>query len=455
MAFSNVDSLQFGKVLQIAFTSSIYKQISEDFRDWEMIKRQRVGNPDGRQLNFLLQNGLGPAAIQYRTPGVISNFPAAQSISTQECTAVYKEIDATVELPYNLWNRAQKSPAKYAAPLAQEIMSKATAAKRRLAADLYGDGTGVVGTASSAADTTGANGNVVVTLSSSNTARGHVGFFEFQDLLLPYTAAGVANNPTVTGTFYAWRVDDKDRAANTVTLRAVDSSGNVLALTASNLASTNVFYRVGQPTIPDLTSSISDYGSITEVIAGLESLAASDGRVVHGITMSGATAGTRYNASATALDVSQLQALMSNVKVAVGQSAYSYKMANMSPEALDAFITSRETDRRFNSVEDATRGTRKFVYQHQNDSIEMNSSEYCPKNRLYVLPEGKQDGAKALEFHGTDFEPVRAAGQGSEFHLKPASTGGHQRVISSYMEAMGVLIATRPAAIAVLHNFQV
>lgn len=454
MAFSNIDNQQLGKLLQIAFSEGVRSQISKDYRDWEFIKMNRVGDPKGRELRFQMQTSYGPSAIQYRSPNNVAAFPAAQKASIGEKTAIYKEIDATIELEYNLWNRARKSKdVLYMEPLALEIQSKTVAAKRRLAADLYGDGTGVIGTVGSASDTTGANGYVTVTLSSANAARGHVGFFEFGDLLLNYNTDGTADGPTVSGgTFYAYRVKSRNRRANQVVLEPVDSSGSNLSLTSSSMDSGDVLYRVGQPTIPDLTGSISDYGSVTEVMAGLESLAANDGRTIWGITMSGATAGSRFDAGDVQIDVSHLQAALSETKTIVGQGAYAWKNAIMAPETLDAFIESRETDRRFTTMEDAKRGTKAMGYQHGQDFLEFITSEYCPKKRIYMIPEAKNGEGKVLEYFGTDFEPVRV-NNSDEFMLKPASSGGHQRVIVSYLEALCSLVCKHPAAISVVENF--
>lgn len=448
---SLVTDLNLGKFLQIAFSEGVRSQISDDYRDWEYIKRVREQDPDGRQLNFLFLKSFGPAAVQYRAAGSAGVFPSAQQSITSEHTAVYKEIDTTVELEYSLWDRARRSPAKYAEPLATEIMAKTTASKRRLAADLYGDGTGVVGQVSSAAD---AASSTTVTLLSSSSARGHVGFFEFGDLLVARQTGGTSVAPTVTGTFYAWRVVSRNRKRNEVVLEPINEAGTVLALTASNLASSHVFYRVGQPTGGQSAlnlGSIADYGTATEVIPGLESLASNDGRVIHGITMSGASAATVEDGEGNPLDVSMIQALMDNVKVNVGQSAYSWKMLVGAPESHAAFIESRETDRRFVSVEDNKRGIKVFAYQHGNDTLEMYTSEYCPKKRIYALPEGKS-GNKVLEAHMTDFDPVRMGGMG-EFHLKPAASGGHERKIVSYMQALGTIICKHPAAIGRLENF--
>lgn len=451
MAFSNIDNLNLGKFLQIAFSEGVRSQLSQDYRDWEYVKQQRVSDPDGREVRFLFQRSYGPAAVQYRNPNGSTKFPNAQQITTSEHSAVYKEIDVTIELEYNLWNRARKSPAKYAEPLAMEIQSKTVAAKRRMAADFYGDGTGVIAQALSAVDTTGAGGSVLVTLNTANTARGHIGFCEFGDLLLNKNLDGTADDPTVVGTFYAWRVKSRNRKANQVTLEAIDSAGNVLSLTASSIDNTDVLYRVGQPSIPDLTGAIADYGTITEVMAGLESLASADGRVIHGITMSGASAATVEDAAGNPIDVSQLQSLLDNVKINVGQSVYQYKMMSMAPEAHAALIESRETDRRFNTIEDNKRGVKVFAFVHGNDTLESYTSEYCPKKRLYTLPEAKS-GNKVLEYYGTDFEPVKMGSMG-EFHLKPSDTGGHERRITSYMEALAVLICKHPAAIGRLENF--
>lgn len=451
MAFNNIDQLNLGNLLQIIFSNGVRNQISQDFRDWEMVRRAKAGSSVARELRFMIQKSFGPAAIQYRDPGTSGrSFPQAQQVNIQELTAKFKEINATIELEYNLWDRARKSPEKYAEPLALEIDSKASAAKRRIAADLYGDGTGAVGeVASSSVVAT----NAVVVLSSSNTAAGHVGFFEYYDLLLHYTQAGATGSVPVvaTGTFAYWRVVSKDRALNTVTLRAVNTLGAEVNLTSWTSVATEVFYRIGQPTIPNRTA-IADYGTATEVMVGLESLVAGDGRVVHGMTMNSSTAGTRLDAAGNPIDVKNIQRVMSQVKVAVGQDRYKWSMMSMAPETLDAFIESRETDRRFTTMEDGTKGTKKFMYQHQNDSLECYTSEYVPMKRLYVLPETKAS-EKVIEFHGSDFETVKAQGD-SDFHLKAAATGGgYQNTVVSYLQAIGVIICKHPAAVAIVENF--
>lgn len=455
MAFSNIDQLNLGNLLQIVFSNGVRNQISVDFRDFEMIKRAKVSSSVARELRFMFQSTLGAAAIQYRDPGTSGrSFPTAQQVGINEYSAKFKEINATIELEYNLWDRARKSPEKYAEPLALEIDSKASSAKRRLASDLYGDGTGVVGTVASAAVTSPASNQLTFALSTSNSARGHVGGFEYGDILVLKAAAGTASaldTNLATEPAY-WKVVSKNRAQQEVGLQGLDSSLNPVAtITSISVQPTagDVFYRYGQPTIPNL-GSISDYGTATEVIAGLESLVAADGRVIHGITMSGAAAGTQYDAGANPIDVKHIQKVMSQVKVAVGQDRYRWKMMSMAPETLDSLIESRETDRRFTTMEDGARGTKKFMYQHQNDSLECWTSEYCAPKRLYILPETKA-GEKVLEFHGSDFETVKAQGM-SDFHLKPSSSG-YLNTVVSYLQAIGVIICKHPAAVATITNF--
>lgn len=457
MAFSNIDALNLGNLLQIVFSDGVRNQISVDFRDFEMVKRAKVGNSVARELRFMFQTSLGPAAIQYRNPGVSDRaFPAAQQVTIGEKIAKFKELNATIELEYNIWDRARKSPEKYAEPLALEIDSKASAAKRRIAADLYGDGTGVIGQVSSSSDA--GSGLLLVTLSSSDSARGHVGFFEFGDTLVAYTPG--SSGPTVAPALIAttsggtpvatWRVAEKDRDNNTVTLQAYDSSGAMLTGALATLpAANNVFYRYGQPTIPNL-SAVSDYGTVSEVMAGLESLVASDGRLVHGITMSGATSGSKIDAGGNPIDVKHIQKMMDKVKVLVGQDRYRWKMLCMAPETHASLIESRETDRRFQTVEDNKRGIKFFAYVHGNDTLECYTSEYVPKSRIYCLPETKA-GEKVLEFHGSDFETVKAQGM-TDFHLKPSSSGYLNSVVS-YLQSIGVLIAKHPASVGVIRNF--
>jgi hypothetical protein len=447
MSFSNIDIPALGNLLQIKFSDGIRNQISKDFRDWEMVLKSKVSNSAARELRFMLLTAFGVDAINYANPGTIdSAFPSADRSSLQEYTAKFKEIRTTIEVQYDLFERAIQSPEKYGEPIKVEMDSKLSASKRRLAADFHADGTGVLGTVASCTLQS------LVTLDVSDSARGHVGLFEYGQKVVAKTAAGGASAATAaTGTLSHFVVVQKDRDNQILTLQAVNTLGANTALSAAP-AATEVLYRKAQADAGDIPnlSSISDYGTATQVMAGLPSLAAADGRVIHGMTMSGAIASSEYDAGGNPIDVRHIQRAMSQVKVKVGQDQYSWKMMVQAPETLDSLIESRETDRRFTTMEDGARGTKKFMYQHQNDSLECYTSEYCQPKRLYILPESKA-GQKVLEFHGSDFKTVKAPG-GGDFHLKPSASGFVATVVS-YMQAIGVVICKHPASISVIRNF--
>ena len=455
MAFSPIGNLDLGRFLQVVFTRGAMVQVTKSQREWEMFNKMRDGNPNGRERRFLFINSLGYAAAQTRNPNFTSAFPAAQKAQISENIAYYKEMDVTVELEYNLWKAASLTPEKYAEPLAKEIELKSIVARRLMGLLAFGDGTGVLGTAASASDTTGSAGYATVTLSAGASDRGHVRWFQFGDLVLAKTPAGAAHTPSVSGgTFYAWRVKNQIPKNNQIVLEAVDSGMNVLSLSASNIVATDLFYRVGQQVIADLSGAVGDYGSLTDVMPGLGSLISNDGRLVHGITMAGAAAGTVLDWAGQQIDVRALQEGLDEVDMRTGKGEFSFKMAVMAPETRAALIESRETDRRFTEVTDVNRGGKGFGYIHDEDTVLYYPAEFCPKQNIYVLPEGKQDGNKVISYFGTDFEPVSDP-MGNKFHLKPSSSGGHERNIISYMTSRGTLVAHRPAAVLKIQNFTV
>jgi len=458
MAFSSIGNQeQFGKFLQIAFSNGIRNQISNDFRDWEYIKRMKVADPKGRELRFLFQKDLGPSAVQYRNPNFSSDFPDAQQVTSEENTAVTKELNATIQIQQNIIERYNMGKEiSYDDPFVVEMNSKMTAIKRQLSKDLYGDGTGVLGQLA-AGSAVVESGKIRFSLDTANSARGHVGNFEYGEIMVLKTAAaGATALDTDLGTEPAyWKVVERRRQDDSVLLQGLNASSAALVIASISVqpGAGEVFYKYGQPTVPNL-GAIGDYGSVTEVIPGLDSLTADDGRTIHGIVMEGATKGTRLDAGDVQIDVAHIESVMNDVKINVGAGQYSWKMAMMAPEAYSQFVESRETDRRFNSIQDETRGVRKFVYQHREDSIELHASEYCPKKKMYIMPEAKSGQGSVVEYHGTDFTPVKDMDGRSSF-LKPSANGGYERRHISYLQGYGTLIAKHPAACAVIGNFRI
>jgi hypothetical protein len=455
MAINNVDQLVLGKLLQITFSKGFRRQLVRDHRDWESVRQMTVGMPGGREHRFMFQVGGGPAAIQYAAIGAAGAFPKAQRSAVEEKTAIFKELNATIEIDYMLFERLKMAPAKYADNLAMELEDKLVYLKRRVAADLYNDGLGVLGEVKVGGIVAGAGtGELVLELDVSNGKRGHIGWFEFDDLLVVADSLGAEQMPASVDT---WKVVNIDRATNKVTVKALDSNGAAVAVTTSDISAGELLYRGTKGSHHSLVNLASpgDYGTATEIIAGLEALVSADSRLIHGISMSGSTASTIKNCGASAIDVTHIQQALSAVKTAVGQGRYKYSQLLCAPEALDSLIEGRETDRRFNSVEDATRGVRKFIYQHAEDAVEFVTSEFCKKDKMYALPSGKGEESKCIEFVGTDFKTVEAPGSSSKFHLRPTSGGGHEKKLVSYMFGLGVLINQHPKACLKIENFTV
>ena len=457
MAFDNITQLTLGNVIQIAFTNGVHNQMSLSYKDQEMVKRALVDSSGAREIRFYFQNGLLPSNVQWRNPGQSNRaFPRAFQPATAEYTAKLKEVNASVELEYNLYERAKATPEKYAQPLEMIVNSAVTSTKREIARAFWKDGTGVIGQigAAAAALTSPVSNQLLFTLNQGDASRGHVGDFEHQEIYILRTAAGAAtalDTSLATEPAY-WKVMNKNRLAGTVLLQGLDSSFNPVAnITSISVQpeSGSVFYKYDQPTIPDLTS-ISNYSDATEMLVGLESLAANDGRLVHGITMSGITGATEIDCGANPIDLSYVNSGMDQVKIEVGPDQYSWKVMCCAPEVQSALIESREDDRRFTSKEDARSGSKVFGFQHRRDFIELSDSEYVHPKRLWILPE-QRSGDKVLEYHGSDFKAVKAPG-GDDFRLK-VDGGAYVNTMVSFMQAWGVLICHRPKAIVKLRNF--
>ena len=452
--YSNIDSQTLGNFLQIVFTDGIRVQISEDFRDWEMVTRLKSSESSPRELRFMLQSDFGPAAIQWKNPGSGGTFPASQQVTTTEYAAKFHELFGTIELEHNLYERAMKTPEKYAMPLAIEIQSKQTACKRILSGDFHLDGTGSRGKI-----LTVTLQNTVELLVVFDATFGVVGgerYFEWGDLIEFWSGDG-ATKHAATGTADLFYVADRDRAANSVTFIAASSETAISA--AGTVVAGDYAYRGDTTSLgitkPDQATGFAgvEIGTQSPTMAGLTSLAATDGRLMHGITMSGATKGTEVNAGTNVIDIADIQATLDKVKTIVGGSTYRYPQMLMSPEANASLIESNETDRRLVSITDSKRGTKGFGYVHQNDTLEVVVSEYTDAKRVWFLPQGGKDSG-VLELHGTDFQEVSIDGQTT--FLRPSAGGlTHDGFIRKYMFGMNTLICKQPNAIASLVNFSV
>jgi hypothetical protein len=438
MAAQVLSDLTLGNYLKIVSKGAVYNNLSEDSPIWDLIKKKKKGKDEGRYMHYLLRSAYGSKAVGFVAPS--GAYPSAHKSTTNEGKAQYKDFALTVEAERSVIARALSDMSRYGEPFAEEMRSKTIALSRILSAAVYQDGTGVIGTVSAISFPTSTT--ALVTLDVSNSARGHIGWFEFGDGVAFYDTSAVAATTTNAVT---WTVSSRDRANNQVTLTA--SAAHNGAGGANAISAGDVIYRSQQATIPDLTA-LADYGVASEAFVGLGSLSQNDGRLVNGITLSGALGGTRRNCLGNPIDSQDFQIGMSNTMVAVGQGRYKYSKALMAWETLDALVESRETDRRFNSIQDNKRGVSELGYQHAKNSVIFQADEFCPKSKIYVCPEGD-----VLQFYGSDFETVKPDG-GKGMHLKPNSSG-YDRTMQLFMEGTGCLLSVHSPAILTIENFTI
>ena len=450
-AVGKLSDLTLGNYLKIVSKGAVYNNLSEDSPIWDMIKKKKKGPAEGRELRFLLRTAYGPSAAGFIDING-GTYPLASQATISEGTANYKDFALTVEVERTLIAKAISDFSKYGEPLAEELRSKSIAMSRQLSRAAYGDGTGRLGEMSGAG--TIASGLATLPLSTVTGAKGFIGHFEVGDHVHVVDPDGTVQTPTGgSGTYAYWLVESVDRDAGTFNATARTTAGVDIVITATVAADGDFVIRAqaaADTTIALDSIGSTDYNVLGKDYVGLDSLSENDSRVVHGITLNSSVGGTRRDVSGNPIDSQDFQKLLSQVKIKVGANRYKYTKALMAWETLDALIESREVDRRFQSIEDNKRGVKALGYQHGRDSVIFEADEFCPKQRIYCLPD-----ADVLQFHGSDFEMVKPEGSGSGFFLKPSSSGGHDRLIRSYMEGDGTLISVHSGAIGTIENFVV
>ncbi len=450
MAVTAVGSNTLGNMLKIVSKGGVVNNLSEDSAIWQNILKKHVaGDSKGRDLRFAVRTDLGSGAVGFLDIAGGSDYLAGSQSTVSEGTAQWKDYGATIEVDRTVIMKAMQDFDSYGQPLVEELDLKSIALSRVLSAAVYADGTGVIAQALDAGSVSSAK--TVFNVDTGDTARGFVGWVEEGDILMSVNSDGTDAHPTLSsGTFSHYTVDSVDRDNATVTLQARNTAGTALDITVTGITAGDYLVRGKTADTFQNLSSIgsTDYNTLSFALTGLDALTQDDSRVVNGITLSGNSTGSRQDESGNPIDSQAFQKVLSKLMRRAGKGRYKYDQACLAWETYDSLIESRETDRRFHSVEDDKRGVRGMSYIHGRNAVMLDPDEFCPKKRVYLVPD-----KGALQFHGTDFEFVEPNG-GDKFHLKPSSTAGNtQRTIQAFMEGSGALIATHNAALGCIHNF--
>lgn len=467
-AASNLSSLTLGKLLKILSKGAVYNQLSAATEAWDLVKKIGDADAEGREYRYEVMTSYGPAAVQATGYGPNAKFPAGQRSTVVEATAQYKDFDLTVEYDLTLEDKAGAELIAYAKPLAHELMAKTTVAGRISSAWLFGDGSGAIGcvaTSGVSVSTSGDYIDITLNTTSAKAGRSHIGWFEFGDKVKFASAAGVAHNTiNNTGSTVAyWLVTDVNQDTDVARLKPYDSSGSLIDITTATLGATDptaadYIYRLGT-TANDLTSydaalATYDANTLSEVMVGLEALAANDGRLVNGLTMSGTTGGSLYDASGNLLSADIFNsALLRGMRRTGGMTdgkKITFSKAWMHDRVLRVALQQAEANRQFFNVQDVNTGVSSVGHKFRKMMIGFESCEFVPVGRVWMLPDVKGP----IEFAGRDYKDVTLGGKG--LFLKPSTSDGqYYKQGQKFMSGSGVLAARHPAALIGLTNFSV
>lgn len=448
---NHVGDLDIGTYLKIFSTKGVYNNLSEASELWKLMLKKRVAKPEGREVKYLLRKAYGQSAFQFLAPGAEGSFPGKQRTEQVEASLEFKDFGTTIDVPRHLLNKTGSDLAQYGEPLAEETNAKGIATARGLSRMLMGDGSGSLGViGTTPTDFTGGRIAIALSTATGDAGASHIGNMEEGEKVQLADITGATSRTVTGGTVDYYKVYSIDEENDSIVVEAYTSADVLIVVTATTAVATDRVSPLFDNTVTALpdASSVTDYGKMGFIFAGLESLAANDGRVVNGLTMTGAISGTRKDASAATIDRTHFQSVLSEAKRRVGKNRYKWNSALMFDTTYDAMLESWETDRMIISAKDSDRGADQIGYKHQKDKVNFDTDEFISKQRIIMCPEGD-----VLQFRGTDIEQVELGGQ--KFFMPNDSSGNHQRIVRSYLEGSGALFTVHPAAIAIIENFTV
>jgi hypothetical protein len=115
----------------------------------------------------------------------------------------------------------------------------------------------------------------------------------------------------------------------------------------------------------------------------------------------------------------------------------------------DMLVEQNEANRTWYNIQDPNTGVSRIGHRHRKQFVEFIEDEFCPLQRIYLLPDQKGP----LAFLGTDLKQVKV-GNATEF-LKPDGNGGYQKSAMTFMSGAGAMMTHHPAALGCIENFSV
>jgi len=429
----NLIDSEYSSILKILQEGKMQNTLPEQSVLWKYVKNLLSSEWEGKKLVRPLRTKYGmPAvgAIRYNQA-----FKQKSDASFALLEAVPKYVNAHIEIPLAVYNAGKSDRGSFIRPMKEEVEAKQIALARQLTRMAFGDGSGVLGTVSAAADS---SNDCLVTIDTSNSAQGFVYWFELGDQISPYQSSGAARSITVAaGSFDHFRVKSIDEYANQVTLSPYDSSGSALNYT-SGLVATDLLCRKG------ITLNVSgDSGTRSEELSGLEALI-SDSGTVHNIDRSANPSYKSYvhDGSTNLLSTDMLQR---SVAQANKRGSGKIDAAFMNHDCYNRFVEIAEEDRRINSTADGTLGFKKIGYDSAWGTVRFEIDEFCRKDRIYCID------SRYFELVGRDFDMLDVGG--SVIRLAPSVSGGFEQSLSSELYGEMELFCTHPAASAKVTNF--
>lgn len=455
MALSNIASdSSLGdllKLVQDAYIETMYK----DYPVLKYAKKSlKKGSANGSAHDtgalerLLILNG-GPAAVQ--AVNYNGDFARKQSSLLKKLKAQPKFHAAHIEVPLRfmkIGRLTKKDKAEFLDAMDMEMSQKMREAQQVLNAELFRDGSGVLGVAS--ATPVPASNVMVVTIKSGNSDQGHIAMFKVRDVLKCYDSAGTARTWNGSGSNVEFIVTAVDLVNNQVTLKGYNTSNlEGAAITSTSVVADDQFIRSGVSFVAD--ASRSDWSQLSEEITGLEALASAS-KKVHNIDPASTSQYicSSFDASGAPFNPQFLQAGLSDCLTKAGQEVVrGIKAMVMSQNCYNQIVDLSEAKRFFiDNVSDKKYDFQGIGFRSSfGNIVNIEIDPDCRDNRVFMLhPE-------FLEFHGDEFEIVDLGDGG--IRLMPTTSGGYSQNAGAELIQAAEMFATHRPALIKVHNFTV